>query len=221
MIGHPLVIIQARLASTRLPNKMLCDLGGQTLIQRAWGIACEAFGEDDCVVAIPKGDEDGPLGAELDRIGANVFAWDGDTADVLGRFHACAHTYRWKHDAVLLRITPDDPFKSAEHMWRVVNGERLPVELGGEAFTLAMLDAANEREELWTATVIHGAERNRYREHITHALFPFALPPIGIPGYTVDTQTDLDAARAMLGHCEPIIGGTPDVFAPIIEWNHV
>jgi spore coat polysaccharide biosynthesis protein SpsF (cytidylyltransferase family) len=192
MIGHPLVIIQARLASTRLPNKMLCDLGGQTLIERAWGIACEAFGADDCVVAIPKGDEDGPLGAELDRIGANVFAWEGDERDVLGRFDACAWTYRWKRDSVIVRYTPDDPFKSAEHLWRVVSGERLPVELGGEAFTLGMLDAAHRRTPKGYVS----------REHLTWVLFPFALPPIGIPGYTVDTQADLDAARALLAQSE-------------------
>jgi spore coat polysaccharide biosynthesis protein SpsF (cytidylyltransferase family) len=190
MIGHPLVIIQARLASTRLPGKMLLEIWAETLIERAWNKAAEAFGADDCVVAIPKGDEDGPLGVELDRIGANVFAWDGNEADVLGRFHACAHTYRWKPDAVIVRWTPDDPFRSAEHVWRVVNGERLPVELGGEAFTLAMLDQAY----LWYAS----SDESR-GEHITHALFPFALPPIGIPGYTVDTQADLDAARALLG----------------------
>jgi hypothetical protein len=216
MIGHPLVIIQARLASTRLPGKMLLKIGAETLIERAWNKAAEAFGEDDCVVAIPKGDEDGPLGEELDRIGANVFAWKGDEHDVLGRFHACAHTYRWKPDAVIVRWTPDDPFRSAEHVWRVVNGERLPVELGGEAFTLWMLDQANAH-----ITRIPAEDEALLREHLTYALFPFALPPIGIPGYTVDTQTDLDAARALLGHCEPIIGGTPDVFAPIIEWNHV
>jgi hypothetical protein len=202
MIGHPLVIIQARLASTRLPNKMLCELGGQTLIERAWTRACEAFGEDDCVVAIPKGDEDGPLGAELDRIGANVFAWDGDERDVLGRFHACAHTYRWKPDATIVRYTPDDPLKSAEHLWRVVNGERLPVELGGEAFTLAMLDAAHELEEMGWLSFSGLPQGNARREHITRALFPFALPPIGIPGYTVDTQADLDAARALLPQSE-------------------
>jgi hypothetical protein len=198
MIGHPLVILQARLASTRLPGKMLLKIGAETLIERAWNKAAEAFGADDCVVAIPKGDEDGPLGEELDRIGANVFAWKGPESDVLGRYHDCAHSYRWRGDSVLLRITPDDPMKSAEHMWRVVNGERLPVELGGEAFTLAMLDAAHEREELWVRTFSGANEINSRREHITHALFPFALPPIGIPGYTVDTQADLDAARALL-----------------------
>jgi spore coat polysaccharide biosynthesis protein SpsF (cytidylyltransferase family) len=206
MMGHPLVILQARLASTRLANKMLCDLGGQTLIQRAWGIACAAFGADDCVVAIPKGDEDGPLGAELDRIGANVFAWDGPENDLLGRFHACAHTYRWKPDATIVRYTPDDPFKSAEHLWRVVNGERLPVELGGEAFTLAMLDAAQAlfRYEVYS-TFSESVGEVRHmpeREHLTRVLFPFALPPIGIPGYTVDTERDLEAARALLAQRE-------------------
>src|SRR5690242_10612729 len=39
----PLCIIQARLDSTRLERKMLLTLNGETLIARAWRIACEAF----------------------------------------------------------------------------------------------------------------------------------------------------------------------------------
>lgn len=189
----PLCIIQSRYHSTRLPGKMLLKLGDETLIARAVRIAEAAFGKDQVVVAIPASDEAGPLGEELRRIDARVFAWDGPEADVLGRFYACAHRYRWHPDSVIVRYTPDDPFKSVDGLRRVAAGERLPVEIGGEAFTLAMLHQAmratawfNDRDE-----VIAGSSR----EHITRAIFPTPPPPPPPGVWTIDTAEDLEAAR--------------------------
>ena len=181
---NPLVlcIIQARLDSTRLPRKMLLPLGGETLIARAWRIACETFGADHCVVAIPGRDMNSDLGKELQRIGARVFSASCADDDVLTRFHACAHTYRWQLDSVIVRYTPDDPFKSPEAMQRVVNGERLPVELGCEAFYLYDLDDAHE------------ASRQE-REHLTRALFQYPPPPCPSGVWTIDTPADYEAAR--------------------------
>src|SRR5208282_95380 len=39
---NPIVVIPARLASTRLPNKPLADIAGQTMIERVWRQAVEA-----------------------------------------------------------------------------------------------------------------------------------------------------------------------------------
>lgn len=39
---HPLVVIPARLASTRLPDKPLADIHGQPMIVRVWRRAKEA-----------------------------------------------------------------------------------------------------------------------------------------------------------------------------------
>ena len=36
------IVIPARLASTRLPNKMLCDVGGSTLIRHVYDQCCES-----------------------------------------------------------------------------------------------------------------------------------------------------------------------------------
>ena len=181
----PLCILQARYHSTRLPGKMLLTLGDETLIARGWRIACEAFDRAHCVVAIPATDEPGPLGDELRRLGATIFAWDGPEDDVLSRFYHCAHRYRWHPDSIIVRYTPDDPFKDMPSLRRVAAGWRLPVEQGGEAFTLAMLDAAYHD--------------SKGREHLTYALFPTASPhpPPGI--WTIDTAEDLAAARWLVG----------------------
>lgn len=188
-----LCIIQARLKSTRLANKMLLTLPGpdgqeETLIARGYRLACEAFGKAHVVVAIPAGDEAGPLGEELRRIGADVFAWSGSEADVLGRFHACAHSRRWHPDSVIVRYTPDDHRRDPAGMRRVASGERLPVPIGGEAFTLAQLSSAHER--------IQDMHR---REHLSYALFcthAMEIPP-GV--WSIDTAEDIAAARMTSG----------------------
>lgn len=135
----PLCIIQARYHSTRLPGKMLLPLDGETIIARAWRLACEVFGEPNVVVAIPGTDVLGPLGAELARIGAQSFAYDGYEADVLGRFHACAHRYRHDPTSVIVRVTPDD----------------VPIDVTRERITLGWLD--------WQHAVVRDTHR---REHI-------------------------------------------------------
>lgn len=183
MIAPVLCIIQARYNSTRLPGKMLLKLGTETLIERGHRIACEAFGRENVVVAIPAIDEGGPLGVELRRIGATIFAFYGEERNVLERFWVCAHQHRWHPDSVIVRYTPDDYRKEAGALRRVAAGERLPVQLGGEAFTLAMLDEADRK----TPT------DDDCREHITGALFwethaPSA-PADGYP-WSIDTEDD-------------------------------
>ncbi len=184
-----LAILQARMGSKRLFGKMLLPVGDTTLIHRVWRTTVKAFSAEHTVVAYPDTPENAPLVAELDRIGAQRFPWNGPENDVLGRFHACAHDKRWHPDSIIMRVTPDDPFKSAEAMLRVAAGERLPVEIGGEAFTLAMLDEAHEGRH-------HGVPG--HMEHITYALFPTAPPPPPPGVWSIDTQADYDAVCSAL-----------------------
>lgn len=192
-----LCIIQARWQSTRLPGKMCLPFGTETLIARAWRIANEcpqALHEWVSVVAIPKTDEASPLGEELRRIGAKIFLWDGPEWDVLGRFYHCAHTYRWHPETIIVRYTPDDPFKTSGALRAVASGFRMSVEHGGEAFTLAQLDEANERGDV--------ARRNSVRvewlEHITDALFLSRFPSPDGDGWTVDDEPSYQAALGRL-----------------------
>lgn len=182
----PLAIVQARIGSTRLPGKMLLPLGGKPLVWHAWNAAVQAFGPEHVVCAIPASADNDELVSVLEvECGAHVMRYDGPECDVLGRFFHVAHCYRWHPDSVIVRVTPDDPWKEPELMRRVARGERwIPVEKGGEAFTLQMLDEAHAREQ--------GAH---HREHITHALFPVILP--AAPGHwTIDTPEDYERAVA-------------------------
>jgi spore coat polysaccharide biosynthesis protein SpsF (cytidylyltransferase family) len=187
MTPSPLAIVQARMGSTRLPGKMLLTLGGKPLVWWAWSAAVEAFGPENVVVAIPASAENDVLAKAVQDFGGTLFRWDGPEADVLSRFWHCAHTYRWHPDTVLIRVTPDDFLKHPGMMRRVAAGERLPVELGAEAFTLAMLD------HLDCATPPQG------REHLTDAFAPLWPPPPAPPGlWTIDTPEDYEAAKLIV-----------------------
>lgn len=191
----PLAIVQMRMGSTRLPGKMLLPLAGKPLWWHAWNAACDAVGQKNAIAAMPASEENDELAESCRRRGAIVFRWDGPENDVLGRFHACAHLYRWHPDTVIVRITPDDPRKEWESIRGVIGGSRLPVEIGGEAFTLAMLDEACEVTEAWLMD-----RDNDFgpREHITNALFDVSPPPAPPGIWTVDTPEDYEAMKRIM-----------------------
>ena len=193
-----LCIVQARLKSTRIENKMLLKLGGETLIARAWRVACEAFGAECCVVAIPTGDWNGPLGEELRRIGASVYLCNKDENDVVWRFYMACIDWMMrtcvKDTPLCVRYTPDDYRKSAEALRQTADGHVLPIEIGGEAFSFrdlltAQITAKGEREHVTYA--IAGARRLLGEVPIRHP----APPNDGLP-WTIDTPEQYAAACA-------------------------
>ncbi len=97
-------IIQARYGSTRLPGKVLMDLGGATVLARVVERALAIPGSDAVGVAVPTGPQDDPVAAEAKRCGAVVTR--GSQADVLDRYWRAAQAL--KADAVM-RITSDCP----------------------------------------------------------------------------------------------------------------
>jgi spore coat polysaccharide biosynthesis protein SpsF (cytidylyltransferase family) len=169
------------MGSRRLPGKMLMDLGGKPLVRWAVDAAVKEFGYEHTVAAIPASEENDELAAALAPY-VRLFRWDGPEKDVLGRFNAVANTYRWHPSSVIWRGTCDDPFKDGPSMRRVALGERLPVEIGGEAFLLGALRMAHDQS-------------TKHREHLT-PLFHTTDPPKAPPGiWTVDTLEDLIKAR--------------------------
>jgi spore coat polysaccharide biosynthesis protein SpsF len=184
-MAKPLCIIQARLTSKRLPWKVLRKVKGITLLELAYVKACAAFDRENVVVAYPDNWKNLPLKFYLWRKGMNRFGYRGKENDVLGRFHACATTYRRDPQSVIIRFTPDDHRKSIDGLRRVASGFKGdPVEIGGEAFTLKKLIYAN-----------HAVRDAFRREHITFSLGLSAPPPP--PGvWTIDTLEDLKIARS-------------------------
>jgi spore coat polysaccharide biosynthesis protein SpsF (cytidylyltransferase family) len=182
-------IVQARMSSKRLVGKMVRDIGGETLIERGYRLACEAFGKENVYIAIPSTLWSIARGCQWYEKGMPVWIYPGKEDDVLGRFHALASQLRITPDTIIHRWTPDDWRKDPEMCRRVANGETgIPVEIGGEAFTFAQLKE-------WHETVTDPF----LREHIGKLITPnpVAPPDDGLP-WSVDTEADLIAANNSL-----------------------
>lgn len=97
-----IAIVQARLNSSRFPNKVLADIGGKPMIVHVLERAKQIAGVDLVVAAIPAGD------TRLEKVirEAGVFPVLGDEQDVLTRFMDA--TKGRKVDTVM-RLTGDCP----------------------------------------------------------------------------------------------------------------
>ncbi len=102
---NPVVIIQARMGSTRLPGKVLLPLGGRTVLEYVIQRCRLAESLDGVVVATTLGAEDRAIWKECTRLDVPVFF--GSAEDVLQRYLVAAEI----HGAdPIVRITADCPF---------------------------------------------------------------------------------------------------------------
>jgi spore coat polysaccharide biosynthesis protein SpsF len=109
----PLVVVSARMASSRFPGKALVPLAGRPLLlvllerMRATGL--------EVALATSSKPENDPL-AELAK-SADVPVFRGDEDDVLGRHVECAKLHGAKH---VVRVTGDNPLTDTETLERLV-----------------------------------------------------------------------------------------------------
>src|SRR5690554_2641459 len=99
-----IAIIQARMGSSRLPGKVLEDLGGQPVL--AWVVrAAQAIpGIDHVVVATSIGPADAAIAAWCEKQGVDCFR--GDEHDVLSRFAGAAARF---NAMIVMRLNADCP----------------------------------------------------------------------------------------------------------------
>jgi len=201
-----IAIVQARMASTRLPGKSLALLAGAPLIAHACARAAAAQSIDKVVLATTIDPSDDPLVNWA--AGAGVTCVRGPVDDVLGRYALAARSVP-SADAVL-RVTADDPFKDPDVIDATVDLFRresldftynnkppsFPEGLDSEVFTVAALREADrvatdpyEREHMTQHFYRNPA---RFRQ----ANFAYARD-ISHLRWTIDTPADLAMARAV------------------------
>jgi len=197
------VIVQARVGSTRLPAKVLMPLAGRPMVEHVLRRAAAITGVDEVVAAIPDRADDDLLAEAVMATGMRLVRGSAD--DVLARYAAAAASA----DAeIVVRVTADCPFLS-----RVVSGGVLagyvkcdyvsntlertyPRGLDTEAFSREALDTA-QREA-----------RDRVdREHVTPFIYRhpnrFIVRQVladvdrSALRWTVDTPEDMEFARAV------------------------
>jgi perosamine synthetase len=212
------------MSSTRLPRKVLADLGGMTLLDRVIARVRATPSVSDVVVATTVEPDDDELAAYVQRGDTGVFR--GDRDDVLDRFYQCA---RKEAAEIIVRITADDPLKDPEIIERAIRHllddpaldycsntvePSFPEGLDVEVFRFATLDRAWREARLPSE-----------REHVTPYVWKhpqlFKIHNFGHDRdlsswrWTVDKQSDLDFVRAVFDHfaARPLVG-----YREIIAW---
>ena len=158
-MSRSVCIVQARTGSTRLPGKVLLELGGRTVLSHVLE-RCQAIpGIDAVCCASPEGADCDLVVAEAERCGTEVFR--GSETDVLDRYYRAA---KMLQADFVLRVTSDCPLIDPELCGRVLaevtsDGadfavNNMPVSwphgLDCEAFTFALLERAAAESQIFT-----------------------------------------------------------------------
>ena len=200
-----LAIVQARMGSTRLPGKVLAELGGRPMLARVVERLRRARTLDGVVVATSRGAGDDPVARLCAELGVPVYR--GSEEDVLDRYARAAEEFGAD---VVVRITADCPlvdpavvdlvverFRAADADYASNTLERTyPQGLDVEVFRREALEAAaQEAKEPWE------------RAHVTPFLYRhperFALASVrqerdaSRHRWTVDTPEDLELVREL------------------------
>jgi spore coat polysaccharide biosynthesis protein SpsF len=193
------------MGSSRLPGKVLEEIGGKTMLARVVRRLRRATLLDEVIVASTVTPADEAVAVECIRLEAPCFR--GSEEDVLDRYYRAALTHRAE---AVVRITADCPFIEPVIVDRVVRAfldegpdyasntlkRTYPRGLDTEVVSTAALERA------WReATLEH------QRVHVTPYIYQNVnlfrlLPVIGESDYsryrwTVDTRQDLEFARAV------------------------
>lgn len=226
-----IAIIQARMSSSRLPGKVLLDIGEKPMLEWVVERAARAKKVDRVVVATTVDASDDPIAAFCHAHGYECFR--GSLHDVLDRYVQAARHF---HADVIVRLTADCPLLDPALVDFTVNAHRdldfvanrlpppwgrsFPIGLDVEVVTRAALERA------WAET-----SEKHHREHVmpyfyddlpADALLRGKKPlvrtvssrgfrvgllhnPIdyGSLRWTVDTPEDLDAIRALAALLSP------------------
>lgn len=202
-------LLQARAGSSRLPGKVLADVGGLPLLAHALRRAGAAERLDEVVLATTTLERDDPVAA----LGAaeGVAVHRGPEDDVLRRMLDAA---RGAGADAIVRLTGDCPLLDPDVIDRVVAAlvdERPRVDYASNVLERTYPKGL-DCEALWTATLARIdelAESREAREHVTWLAYRerpelFELRSVtGTPDgsaldWSVDTAEDLERVRALV-----------------------
>jgi spore coat polysaccharide biosynthesis protein SpsF (cytidylyltransferase family) len=204
-----LIVIQARMGSTRLPGKVLADLAGRPLL--AFQLArLGRIPEAEVVVATTDLDRDDPV-AEL-AAAHGVGCVRGSEADVLSRFAKALAAHPAEE---VVRLTADCPLtdpglvEAARTLLRSTGADyagNTPIRTFPDGLDVEVMTAET------FATIDREATDPLDREHVTRFVLQrperFRLANLRAPGaladerWTVDTPEDLARVREIVGLLE-------------------
>ncbi|MDP2586347.1 MAG: glycosyltransferase family protein [Candidatus Komeilibacteria bacterium] len=220
-----LCIIQARMGSTRLPNKVLMEASGVPLLQYEVDRVKRSNKIDKIVIATGDNNANDPIQNLADKIGVDCFR--GSENDVLDRYYKCSLNYP-NYDNII-RITGDCPLIDPQVIDQVIqffedNGydyacnvdvETFPDGLDVEVFTKEALVESAEQAKL-TSEREHVTQYIRKNEQFTKGNL---AAPADYSQYrlTVDNAEDFEVVSFLIKNC-PAGAGYLD-YIQILEKN--
>ncbi|PXY31870.1 cytidylyltransferase domain-containing protein [Prauserella muralis] len=214
------VVIQARVSSTRLPGKVLRELGGRSVLGWVVRAARAADGVDAVVVATSEASDDDAVADDALRHGAEVVR--GPLDDVLARFLLACE--RHPADAVV-RLTADCPLHDPALIGSVVALWRAQPHLDYVSTTLVRTLPRGFDAELVRTPVL--AEQGRepegpHREHVTYGVKNrpdrYACEGIVVAPAADDLRVTLDTAEdwAVLEQVVAELGDAPPRWQDVV-----
>jgi spore coat polysaccharide biosynthesis protein SpsF len=202
------IVVQARMTSTRLPGKVLMDLEGRPLLERELERLGRCARVEEVVLAVTTNADDDPLVALADRLGLRWYR--GSEDDVLSRYAGAASE---AGADLVARVTSDCPLIDPEETDAVIAAlEQRAAETDYASNRLEPhLPRGLDVEVLWR-DVLDRMDRmatsRPAREHVTWFCYAerpqlFSLHSVRRPvdahdlRWTVDTAADLALVRRL------------------------
>jgi spore coat polysaccharide biosynthesis protein SpsF len=202
------IVVQARMTSTRLPGKVLMELEGRPLLERELERLGRCTLADEVVLAVTTNADDDLLVALADRLGLRWYR--GSEHDVLSRYAGAA---REAQADLVVRVTSDCPLIDPEETDAVIGALQERRERCDYASNRLepQLPRGLDVEALWR-DVLERMDRlatsRPAREHVTWFCYVerpdlFALHSVRRPvdahdlRWTVDTADDLAMVRRL------------------------
>jgi spore coat polysaccharide biosynthesis protein SpsF len=200
------VIIQARMGSTRLPGKVLRNIGPLPLLGHVLGRLSLSVHNIKIIVATSVLTQDDEIASFCKCKMVSCFR--GSELDVLDRYYQCARQYELQH---IVRLTADNPFTDIEELDRLIELHlrednafthsfgQLPIGVGAEIFSFDALKLSQEEAHL-----------PHHREHVDEYMLEnpsifktgvLHVPPTKIQPdlrLTVDTEDDWMTANLLV-----------------------
>ncbi|MGV8042521.1 MAG: aminotransferase class III-fold pyridoxal phosphate-dependent enzyme [Thermoanaerobaculaceae bacterium] len=205
-------LVQARMGSTRLPNKVMRTVNGTPLIELLLTRLAGAKGIDEIVLATSLAEANNPLADHVGRLGFGVFR--GSERDVLDRFVQAGRAHQAD---ILVRITGDCPLVDPELVDQAVQTfTEQGVDYLSNAFPPTYPDGLDIEVFRFGALERAWQETNRAydREHVTPYLRESGIfttasiqhsEDLSSLRWTVDDPEDFEVIERVFQHFHPAI----------------
>ncbi|MFS0575524.1 glycosyltransferase family protein [Sporosarcina sp. 179-K 3D1 HS] len=214
-----IVIIQARMGSSRLPEKVLKPLGTTDVLNYVTARCKQIQGIEEVIVATSVLPQDDAVEKWCREKG--IVCFRGAEDDVLDRYVQCAKEYEPEY---VIRVTADCPFVDFEMATDIVKlMERERVDLINLAGNLPR-GLAVEMISYKSLLYIHGhGKEHRHREHVTYYAYEqpkeFSHAAYSVPmdrqypklRITLDTEEDYQVCQAIADHFQNELVSSTDV----------